>query len=192
MSSIIIDTDGLNPKPIDLYILVGKKAINFVEFSERNGLSTMTYLKTLQTTKWNIAGAEITANKEQAGPPVAKPINIEIKGDKFEELVENAQSLKRFLQESEVPGVADLKTDFVDNKPEIIFDIDRERANREGISSVQLAMEIRKAVFGIDNPSKFRDAFAVSLFSINIKNNFRFIIYKICFKVGYTRHIRLL
>ena len=136
----------------------GKIAINFVEFSERNGQSTMKYLKELQTTKWNIAGAEITANKEQSGPPVAKPINIEIRGDKFEELVENAKNLKRFLQESDVPGVADLKTDFVDNKPEIVFDIDRERANREGISTVQLAMEIRKAVFGIDNPSKFRDA----------------------------------
>jgi multidrug efflux pump subunit AcrB len=136
----------------------GKIAINFVEFSERNGQSTMKYLKELQITKWNIAGAEITANKEQAGPPVAKPINIEIKGDKFEELVENARKLKRFLEESEVPGVAELKTDFVDNKPEIVFDIDRERANREGISTAQLAMEIRKAVFGIDNPSKFRDA----------------------------------
>ncbi|MES2567502.1 MAG: efflux RND transporter permease subunit [Bacteroidota bacterium] len=136
----------------------GKIAINFVEFSERNGESTMTYLKEIQSTKWNIAGAEITANKEQAGPPVGKPINIEIRGDKFEELVDNAQKLKRFLQDSDVPGVADLKTDFVDNKPEIVFDVDRERANREGISSAQLAMEIRKAVFGIDNPSKFRDA----------------------------------
>ena len=112
----------------------GKIAINFVEFSARNGQSTMKYLKELQSTKCNIAGAEITANKEQAGPPVAKPINIEIKGDKFEELVENARNLKRFLQESDVPGVADLKTDFVDNKPEIIFDINREQANREGIS----------------------------------------------------------
>ncbi len=136
----------------------GKIAINFVEFSERNGESTMKYLKELQATKWNIAGAEITANKEQAGPPVSKPINIEIRGDKFEELVDNAQKLKRFLQEADVPGVAELKTDFVDNKPEIVFDVDRERANREGISSAQLAMEIRKAVFGIDNPTKFRDA----------------------------------
>jgi multidrug efflux pump subunit AcrB len=136
----------------------GKIAINFVEFSERNGESTMKYLIEIQATKWNIPGAEITANKEQSGPPVGKPINIEIRGDKFEELVDNAQKLKRFLQESEVPGVADLKTDFVDNKPEIVFDVDRERANREGISSAQLAMEIRKAVFGIDNPSKFRDA----------------------------------
>ena len=136
----------------------GKIAINFVEFSERKGESTMKYLKELQATKWNIAGAEITANKEQAGPPVSKPINIEIRGDKFEELVDNAQKLKRFLQEADVPGVAELKTDFVDNKPEIVFDVDRERANREGISSAQLAMEIRKAVFGIDNPTKFRDA----------------------------------
>ena len=136
----------------------GKIAINFVKFSERDGKSTMTYLLELQKVKWNIAGAEITTNKEQSGPPVSKPINIEIRGDKFEELVENAQNLKRFLQASDVPGVAELKTDFVDNKPEIIFDIDRERANREGLSSAQLAMEIRKAVFGIDNPSKFRDA----------------------------------
>lgn len=136
----------------------GKIAINFVEFSERHGKSTMTYLKELQNLKWNIAGAEITCNKEQAGPPVSKPINIEIKGDKFEELVANAKALKRHIEQASVPGVADLKTDFVDNKPEIVFDIDRERANREGISSAQLAMEIRKAVFGIDNPSKFRDA----------------------------------
>lgn len=136
----------------------GKIAINFVEFADRNGQSTMKYLKELQATKWNIAGAEINTNKEQSGPPVSKPINIEIKGDKFEELVENARNLKRFLEEAGVPGVAELKSDFVDNKPEIVFDVDRERANREGISTAQLALEIRKAVFGIDNPSKFRDA----------------------------------
>ncbi|MCC6371916.1 MAG: efflux RND transporter permease subunit, partial [Bacteroidia bacterium] len=136
----------------------GKIAINFVEFAERNGQSTMKYLQELQAIDWNIAGAEITCNKEQSGPPVAKPINIEIKGDKFEELVENGEKLKRFLEDADVAGVAELKSDFVDNKPEIIFDINRERANREGLSTVQLAMEIRKAVFGIDNPSKFRDA----------------------------------
>ncbi|MBK9284519.1 MAG: efflux RND transporter permease subunit [Sphingobacteriaceae bacterium] len=136
----------------------GKIAINFVEFAERNGMSTMKYLQELQNCKWNIPGAEITANKEQAGPPVGKPINIEISGDKFEELVKNGAQLKRFLEKAEIPGVAELKTDFVNNKPEIVFDVDRERANREGISSAQLAMEIRKAVFGIDNPSKFRDA----------------------------------
>jgi multidrug efflux pump len=136
----------------------GKIAINFVKFAERDGQSTMNYLKSLQEIQWNIPGAEINVNKEMAGPPVGKPVNIEISGDKFEELVQNANDLKRFMIASDIPGMADLKSDFVSNKPEIVFDVNRERANREGISSVQLAMEIRKAVFGIDNPTKFRDA----------------------------------
>lgn len=136
----------------------GKIAINFVKFAERNGESTMKYLKELQAVQWNIPGAEINANKEQAGPPVGKPVNIEISGDKFDQLVQNASDLKRHLMSADIPGMGELKTDFVANKPEIVFDVNRERANREGISTVQLAMEIRKAVFGIDNPSKFRDA----------------------------------
>jgi multidrug efflux pump subunit AcrB len=136
----------------------GKIAINFVEFADRNGQSTMPYLTELQNMKWNMPGVEINANKEQSGPPVAKPINIEITGDKFEDLISTSKSLKRFLESAAVPGVVEYKSDFVDSKPEIVFDVNRERANREGISTAQLAMEIRKAVFGIDNPSKFRDA----------------------------------
>jgi multidrug efflux pump len=136
----------------------GKIAINFVRFADRLGKSTMPYLQELQNMKWDMPGVEVNANKEQAGPPVAKPISIEIEGDKFEDLVRNAKALKRYLDDKAVPGVVEIKSDFVDNKPEIVFDINRERANREGISTAQLAMEIRKAVFGLDNPSKFRDA----------------------------------
>ena len=135
----------------------GKIAINFVRFGLRDGESTIKYLKAMQDLKWNIAGAEITVNQEQSGPPVSKPINIEIAGDKIEDLLVNAANLKRFLDDKKIPGIVDLKKDLDDNKPEIIFDIDRERANREGISTGQLAMEIRSAVFGAE-ATKFRDA----------------------------------
>jgi multidrug efflux pump subunit AcrB len=83
----------------------GKIAINFVEFADRNGQSTMPYLTELQNMKWNMPGVEINANKEQSGPPVAKPINIEITGDKFEDLISTSKSLKRFLESAAVPGV---------------------------------------------------------------------------------------
>ena len=136
----------------------GKIAISFVDFSERDGRSTMDYLQKLQKFKWNIPGADITVSKEQAGPPVSKPINIEIRGDKFEDLVSNSILLKKYLNDQNIPGVDNLKSDFESNKPEIVFNIDRERANREGITTAQIAMEIRNAVFGIDKPSKFRDA----------------------------------
>jgi multidrug efflux pump subunit AcrB len=134
----------------------GKIAINFVRFGLRDGESTQKYLQQLQNLKWNVPGADIAVNKEQSGPPTSKPISIEIVGDKLEDLLVNANNLKRYLDEQKIEGVVELKKDLEDNKPEIVFDIDRERANREGISTGQLAMEIRSAVFGAE-ATKFRD-----------------------------------
>jgi multidrug efflux pump subunit AcrB len=134
----------------------GKIAIAFVEFSKRNGASTNDILKQLQALKWNIPSADIVVNKERSGPPTPKPVSIEIMGENFDELVDNANRLKKFITDANVPGVAHLKSDFVSNKPEIVFDIDRERAMREGISAAQLAMEIRGSVYGAE-ASKFRD-----------------------------------
>jgi multidrug efflux pump len=136
----------------------GKIAISFVDFEKREGQSTAKILETLQNLEWNIPGAEINATKEQSGPPVSKPINIEVRGDDFDELVKNATDLKHFIENQKIGGVEKLKSDFESKKPEIVFNIDRERANREGISTGQIVQEIRMAVFGIDRPSKFRDA----------------------------------
>ena len=135
----------------------GKIAISFVGFEARHGESTMDYLTALQKLNWGIPGAEISVSKEQAGPPVSKPINIEVRGDNFDDLVKNAIHLKRFLDEQKITGVENLKSDFESNKPEIVFNIDRERANREGVSTGTIGMEIRNAVFGAE-VSKFRDA----------------------------------
>ena len=61
------------------------------------------------------------------------------------------------MDEQKITGVENLKSDFESNKPEIVFNIDRERANREGVSTGTIGMEIRNAVFGAE-VSKFRDA----------------------------------
>jgi multidrug efflux pump subunit AcrB len=134
----------------------GKIAISFVEFEERHGKSTSDYLAKLQALNWNLPGVEITVNKEQAGPPQAKPITIEIAGEDFDALTKNADNVRRLVLASKIEGVDNIKSDFVSNKPEIVFDIDRERAQREGLSTQQLAMEIRSAVFGLE-ATKFRD-----------------------------------
>lgn len=134
----------------------GKVAIAFVDFKDREGQSTSLYLEQLQKLNWNIPGAEVTVSKEQAGPPVSKPINIEVRGDNFDEIVNNSIKLKRFLDEQKIAGVENIKSDFETIKPEIVFNIDRERANREGVSTASIGMEIRNAVFGAE-VSKFRD-----------------------------------
>lgn len=133
----------------------GKIAINFVGFEEREGKSTAEYLEKLQALKWDLPGADITVSKEQDGPPQAKPITIEITGDVFEDLVQNAEGVRTFINKSNIAGIEKLKSDFVSNKPEIVFDIDRERAQLEGLSTGQVAMEIRAAVYG-QEATKFR------------------------------------
>ena len=135
----------------------GKVQIAFVPFAERNGSSTLPYLDKIRQAVKGIPGAEITVDQEKAGPPTAKPISIQITGDDLSDLMKTSKALKFYLDNLHIEGVEELKSDFQDNKPEIVFDINRERANREGISMGQVGSEIRKAVFGLDRTSKFRD-----------------------------------
>jgi multidrug efflux pump subunit AcrB len=134
----------------------GKVSVAFVEFAKRNGQSTQVYLDKIREAVKGIPGAEITVDKENNGPPVGKPVNIEVSGDDLDQLVVTSQKLKAYLDSIQVPGVEELKSDIQNSKPEVVVEIDRERANREGISTAQIGMEIRNAVFGKE-VSKFRD-----------------------------------
>jgi multidrug efflux pump subunit AcrB len=139
------------------YPNMGKVTVAFAEFGKRTGPSTAIYLDKIRDAVKGIPGAEITVAQEQAGPPTAKPISIEITGNNLDSLVKVSENLKQYLESKQIAGVEELKSDFQNNKPEIIFDIDRERANREGISSGQIGMDLRTAIFGKE-VSKFRDA----------------------------------
>lgn len=134
----------------------GKVTVAFIEFGKRKGETSAYYLDEIRKSVKGIPGAEISVTQEQAGPPTAKPISIEITGDDLDSIVATSEKLKSYLVAKNIDGVEELKSDFQNNKPEIIFDIDRERANREGISSGQIAMSLRTALFGKE-VSKFRD-----------------------------------
>jgi len=134
----------------------GKITVAFVEFGKRTGPETSIYLDKIRSVAQGIPGAEITVAKEQSGPPTAKPISIEITGDNLESLIKTSENLKKYIVAKNIEGVEELKSDFQNNKPEIVFDLDRERANREGISSGQIGMDLRTAIFGKEI-SKFRD-----------------------------------
>ncbi|MFM2208344.1 MAG: hypothetical protein RL213_2319 [Bacteroidota bacterium] len=133
-----------------------KISIAFVEFGARNGESTRAYLDQVREAVKGIPGAEITVAQEQGGPPVGKPINIEVSGDDYAALVTGSKEVKRYLDSLKIEGVEELRSDLQDRKPQIVFDIDRERANREGISTYAVGNEIYLGVLGTDI-SKYRD-----------------------------------
>ncbi len=136
---------------------LGKVTVAFVEFAKRNGESTARYLDLIRDATKGIPGAEIIVDQESNGPPTGKPIAVEIKGDDINQLTVVSADVKRYLDSLSIPGVEELKSDVQSNKPEIVVEVNRERANREGISTAQIGGELRAAIFGKE-VSKFKDA----------------------------------
>ena len=135
----------------------GKVGVAFVEYSQRKGVSTKAYMdKIREATKGAIPAAEIVVDQEQGGPPSPKPISVEITGDDFKKLSAVSQAVKRYLDSLAIPGVEELRSDLIVSKPEISIQIDRDRANREGISTAQIGGEFRTAILGKE-ATKYKD-----------------------------------
>jgi multidrug efflux pump subunit AcrB len=134
----------------------GRITVAFKEFSERHGVSSADYMERIRRVVNGIPGAVVTVDKEQGGPPLAKPIVIDITGDNLDSLIVTSEKLKRFIKSKQIPGVEELRSDFQANKPEIVFDLDRERMNSNSINTGQVAAGLRTAVFGKE-VSRFRD-----------------------------------
>lgn len=127
---------------------LGRIQISFVPFEERHGKGTKGYLDSIRAAIKGIPGAEISVAQESNGPPTQSPINIEVSGDNFESLTSTAVALKNYLDKKNIPGVEELKLDIDLSNPEINIQVDRERALTQGISTGQIGMEIRTALFG--------------------------------------------
>ena len=135
----------------------GKVGVAFVEFAARNGESTAQYLDKIREAVKGIPGAEISVDQESSGPPTGKPVSIELRGDDFNDLITASTELKRYLDGLGIPGIEELRSDLITSKPEINVRIDRDRANREGLSTAQIGAEFRTAILGKE-VSKLKDA----------------------------------
>ncbi|MEP7195344.1 MAG: efflux RND transporter permease subunit [Saprospiraceae bacterium] len=135
-----------------------KVTVAFKKYADRNGISTGKILEELKDEfKDGIAAAELKVEKESNGPPVGKAINMEISGDDFTVLDQLVKKIETTLNNSSIKGIDGLSSDFQISKPEIIIDLDEEKAQREGVTLAQIAAEIRTALFGKE-VSKFRDS----------------------------------
>ena len=151
-------TIGASEDPFDqsAYTNKGKVSVAFIEPAIRRNQKTEPYFEKFRAVLKDIPGADITVGGEQNGPPAGKPINIEITGDNFDDLIATSNNIKRYLDGLNIAGIEELKTDLQANKPEITIDLDRERMNREGVSTFTVGGEIRNAVYGWE-VSKFKD-----------------------------------
>nr|WP_294903938.1 efflux RND transporter permease subunit [uncultured Lacibacter sp.] len=127
---------------------LGRIQVSFVEFEKRHGKSTAPYLDEIRKSIKNIPGASISVEQEQGGPPTEPPVNIEVTGEDFDAIAKVATNLYNYLDTNRVEGIENLQLDVDLHNPEITVSIDRERALIEGVSTGQVGMEIRTALFG--------------------------------------------
>ncbi len=130
---------------------LAKVTISFVEYKLRRGpRSTRQYLDEMRRELRDIPGAEIRIDREATGPPSGAPINIEVSGDDIDELVDISLRLEEFIAALDIRGIEGFKSSMEVNKPEVILEIDRESANRMGVSTAQIGSALRTAIFGAE------------------------------------------
>ncbi|WP_417600836.1 efflux RND transporter permease subunit [Owenweeksia hongkongensis] len=148
--------------------------IAFVEYQYRNGIETTEIQKDVTNQLLGyLPGVTFTVEKEQNGPPVGKPINIEITGEEFDQLIEIASDVKNEVDAANIPGIEGLQIDLETNKPEMLIKIDRERARRLGVSTQQIALVLRTALYGRE-ASKYKEGEDEYPIEIRLKKEYRY------------------
>ena len=147
--------------------------INFKEYEYRKGISTGEIMKMISSDLLKIPGVDISVDKNRDGPPMGKPINIEIRGEDFEKLLTISDEIKSSIEDAAIEGIEKLKVDLELSKPELLVNIDRDQARRLGVSTAQVASTIRTALFGKEI-SKFKDGEDEYPIILRLDDSYRF------------------
>lgn len=150
-----------------------KVTIGFEEYQYREGINTNEIMEKIRELAEGYPGVLMTVGKQQNGPPVGKPINIEVTGENFEQLITYVNSVREHINESGIQGIEELKSDLELGNPELILHIDREKARRFGLSTATIANELRTALFGLE-VSKFKEGEDDYPIQLRLADKFRY------------------
>ena len=147
--------------------------IDFVKYQDRQGVNTETVLKDIRNLLQGYPGVRIVVDKPADGPPTGAPINIEVKGDDYDLILDTANRLKSFINNSNIGGIEELKLDIDQGKPELLVSVDRQKARRLGISTGQIGANLRTALYGKEI-STFKNKDDDYPINLRLKNEIRY------------------
>jgi multidrug efflux pump len=126
---------------------INRVVLDFKDFHDRSRPSSAIVNEVRQRILKTIQGAEVQVEKEEEGPPTGPPINIEISGEDILLLGELAAKVRREIRD--IPGLVDLKDNFVKGKPEIRVRVDKEKAAMLGLDTFTIAYTVKAAINGV-------------------------------------------
>jgi len=127
----------------------GKVTVNFSEFKYRRGMNTEEIRAKVQSGLSGIyPGVAISVEKEANGPPAGYPINIELEGKDYDQLINTAEDIRNFINTKNIAGIEEIKIDVNKSKPSMQVVVDRKKAGELGVSVGQVGNQLRRALFG--------------------------------------------
>ncbi|CAM4065396.1 efflux RND transporter permease subunit [Gillisia limnaea] len=134
----------------------GKVTLSMREFNERRGVKSSQVLAEVRDAIQGFPGASIIVEKDAAGPPSGYPINIELKGEDYEQLLMQAEQVRSFIQELNVAGIEELKIDVNKSKSELDVRVNRQKAGLLGVSTSAVGQTLRRSIYG-EEVSTYKD-----------------------------------
>ncbi len=125
---------------------LNRVALDFKDFHDRSRPSSEIVKEIRPELLDSIKGAEVQVEKEKEGPPTGLPVNIEISGKDILVLGDLAGRVRALIKD--IPGLVDLKDNFVRGKPEIRIRVDKEKAALLGVDTYTLAYTVKAAING--------------------------------------------
>jgi multidrug efflux pump len=125
-------------------------SVSFYEYKFREGISTAKIMQEITQNLDGFVGAKIYVEKDDQGPPTGAPVNIDISGDEFDQLIRISDEFARIIEEDNIPGIDELRLNIDINQPEMLVHVDREKARLYELSSQDIALAFRYALYGYD------------------------------------------
>lgn len=147
--------------------------VNFIESKKRGDINTKDILNDIRENIDPQPGVALTVDKDAAGPPTGKPINLELIGEDLETLIRLSENVEQQIAESGIQGIEQLKSSLELGKPELIVQVDRDNARRFGLSTYSIANEIRTALFGKEI-SKYKEGEESYEVNMRLKQEYRY------------------
>ncbi len=125
---------------------INRVALDFKDFHDRKTLSSTVVREVREEALNTVKGAEVQVEKEKEGPPTGAPVNLEISGKDIHVLGDLAAKIRKEIKN--IPGLVDLKDNFVKGKPEIRVRVDKEKAALMGLDTYAIAYTVKTAING--------------------------------------------
>jgi len=124
---------------------IANLTIAFVDFDQRKTPSAET-VQSIRAALRDVPGVEVKVEKEKHGPPTGAAVTVRFIGEDMRTLERVSEKARKLIED--VPNLVNLRSDLEAARPELRFEVDRERAKQLGVNTQIVGNFLKTSIFG--------------------------------------------